>query len=112
MGNRPSIRNETSKLFHITNKMNVNSIEKYGLVGSQKARSLMEREIGGAIHHFNNNTYNTLTKYAPDNLDIYRATFMFNSEEDSLKEELTSLINDPCFFEIEVSQLDKDCLYV
>ncbi|OQO71243.1 hypothetical protein BH747_04050 [Enterococcus villorum] len=105
------IRNETDTLYHITKAMNVKSIEKYGLVGAFKARKLMEKETGGAICHFNNQTYNTLVKYAPDDLDIYRATFMFDKES-SLKEELAPLVNDPCFLEIEASYLDKDCLKV
>ncbi|MFQ9320735.1 MAG: DUF4433 domain-containing protein [Enterococcus durans] len=109
MGNRPSIRNETGSLFHVTDEKNLDSIKKYGLVGAFKARKFIEK--GGVIRHFNHKTYAILSQFAPDNLDIYRATFMFNSEDD-LKEELTSLISDPCFLEIEVSQLDKDCLYV
>ena len=101
-----------NKLFHLTDKSNINSIRKHGLVGVKKAKDLLRRETGTDHTLFNQQTYSILNTYGWKCYDLRCATFMF--EEDScLVYELLQLMNDdPYILEIEIDRLNKDKLFV
>lgn len=112
MENKPTIRNDPTKLYHITHEDNISAIKMYGLVGISRAKRIIELNSKTKAVHFNESTYEILAKHAPDGLNIYQATFMFSLNSNLQKELLDIIGKQAVTFEVNLSELNKSNLWV